>query len=196
METFGTAKLSEAPALVKDKKWGKTPVSFVCLLSEQFQRRTKAGKLIASLKLEDGYTSYEAVMFEKDILAQELPSSNTVVLAVGSVENGREGELRVTIERLYPISQIRSERVKSIELSIDTDHFVSKKGSNEGEIKTLSQFFSSIPKGQTTLNLSVNFPGAKLVLENQSFKTEVSDEFFAKLDTLKFRNVEYRMITK
>ena len=196
VETFGTAKLSEAPALVKDKKWGKTPVSFVCLLSEQFQRRTKAGKLIASLKLEDGYTSYEAVMFEKDILAQELPSSNTVVLAVGSVENGREGELRVTIERLYPISQIRSERVKSIELSIDTDHFVSKKGSNEGEIKTLSQFFSSIPKGQTTLNLSVNFPGAKLVLENQSFKTEVSDEFFAKLDTLKFRNVEYRMITK
>ena len=131
---FSNAKIGDLESLCPKGKRGKTQVTLVCYLAEQFQRRAKSGKLIASIKVDDGSASIEGIMFEKDILAHELPSSNTPVVVIGAVDMGYDGEqLRLSIERVYPISTIRAERIGELNIGIACD---SEKGEISPELSS------------------------------------------------------------
>lgn len=190
---FASTTISGLEALAP--KRGKAPVSLVCYLSEQFQRRAKSGKLVASIKLDDGTAQMEGMMFEKDILAHELPPSNSPVLAIGHVDMGFDGDkLRLSLERIYPISLARSERVGEIAFNLKVP---TEKGelSPKDSVK-LSKLASAVKAstgGSTRASFSIEFPESKLALKTNNIFVDLSDEFLNEIRDLGIDNLDFEM---
>lgn len=192
---FSTAQIKSLEPLIPKGKRAKAPVTLVCYLAEQFQRRAKSGKLVASIKVDDGSSAIEGMMFEKDILAHEIPPSNTPVVVIGSVDMGFDGDrLRLNIERVFPIEMIRSERVGEIEFSIKSQNPQAQLTSQQAS--TLAAFMDHIkrsPQGRTSIKLKVDFPEASVVFDTSKYRVELNDEFLNGIKDLSMYELGYEM---
>ena len=122
VHAFGTTieHLSQlAVSNPENRKNLKKKVEIVALLSACNHRRTKKGSLMASIRLEQGPQYIESVIFERDLQVVTLPPLNTVVLATGSVDKDDSRDLvRFQIEKIEPIEQVRTAKVKKLFLKI------------------------------------------------------------------------------
>lgn len=195
---FSNARIAGLRSLVEQNGKGKKPVSLVCFLTEQFQRRAKNGKLIASLKLDDGTATIEAVMFEKDIEAHCIPSSNTAVFVSGFADMGFDGQrLRLTAERIYPLSSIRAERVGELHININSNYEAIKK-ENDQYFKKLTDLCTHLKAstGPTNVFLGLDYPQTKVRYKNADLSAELSDEFLDGINSLGLENIKMVMKIK
>jgi DNA polymerase-3 subunit alpha len=193
---FSTTAINNLEAIAPGKgKRGKTPVTLVCYLTEQFQRRAKSGKLISSIKVDDGFGSIEAMMFEKDILAHEIPPSNTPVVAIGAVDMGYDGDrLRLTLERVYPISTIREERVGEIEFTIKSDSAKNALSAEDAsKLSNFSNIIKSQQAGNTKIKLKLEYSQATVSMLTTNYKIELNDSFLNGVRELGISGLSYEM---
>jgi DNA polymerase-3 subunit alpha len=194
---FSTSTLRELPFLLSPDGKGprKVEVALVVFLSEQFQRRTMKGNLMASLRLEEPGTSFEAVIFEKALMECPLPESNTPVLVIGHAERNFDGNgMRLSIERVLSLSEVRAARVKRINLlfkgppsEIHTDTI--------SRIENLASSMRS-KRGPTQVHLAVLFPKALVEFNTQDIKIDLDDEMMAKLTSERDLGLHFEMFTQ
>ena len=194
---FSTANLIDLAHILSADGRGprKAEVSLVVFLSEQFQRRTLKGNLMASLRLEQPGIAVEAVMFEKNLGEGALPPSNTPVLALGTVERNFDGVgTRLNIERILPISEVRSSRIKRVnlllraknkELDLDT----------EERIRKLA-FFLKSKQGPTQVHLAVLFPDALVEFNTKDLRVDLDDHTIEELKNAHTYGLSFEMFTQ
>lgn len=189
---FSNTTLAALPSFALPENRRKTSVSIVAFLSEQFQRRTKNGKLIAAIKLESEKNTFEAVMFEKDILAHELPPSNTMVVAIGSVDKARDsGETRLMVERLYSLSTIRAEKIETLTLTIKS----LESHTSQDQINSINKLtkFLKLQSGKTRVKVLLEFRDTRVHFTEIGLTAELDDAFFIKLDSFNVDHLSYEM---
>ena len=137
-------------------------------------------------------------MFEKDLSAHEVPPSNTPVVAIGSADMGYDGDaLRLTLERVYPISTIREESVGELDLYIKSDSPSSKlSDQTEAKIIALADLIEKSPQGSTKIKISLEYPHARVNFLRHEKAVELSDEFLFKLKSLALPSLTYQMKLK
>ncbi len=100
------------------KAVGTRGVTMVCVLANVMEKLTKKNTKMASLRLEDQFGAFEAVMFENDF-PQSFPELGSIIIATGSVDKSFDGQsIRFRIEKLEPVEQKRQEYVKSALIKI------------------------------------------------------------------------------
>ncbi|MEI8025125.1 MAG: DNA polymerase III subunit alpha [Pseudomonadota bacterium] len=196
IKLFSNSNLRDMPSLLAADGKGprKVEVALVVFLSEQFQRRTMKGNLMASLRLEELGTSVEAVIFERALMECPLPESNTPVLVIGHVERNFDGNgSRLSIERVLPLSEVRAARVKRIHLL-----FKSPQNQIPSEAKKRIESLAStmrLKKGPTQVHLAALFPKALVEFNTQDIKIDLDDEMMAKLSNEKDLGLQFEMFT-
>jgi DNA polymerase III alpha subunit len=150
---------------------------------------------MASLRLEQPGIAVEAVMFEKNLGEGALPPSNTPVLALGTVERNFDGVgTRLNIERILPISEVRSSRIKRVnlllraknkELDLDT----------EERIRKLA-FFLKSKQGPTQVHLAVLFPDALVEFNTKDLRVDLDDHTIEELKNAHAYGLSFEMFTQ
>lgn len=193
---FSTTTLHELSHILPADGRGprKVEVSLVVFLAEQFQRRTLKGSLMASLRLEQPGIAVEAVMFEKNLAEGSLPPSNTPVLALGTVERNFDGiGTRLNIERVLPISEVRSSRIKRVNLLLKTPN-KDLDCETEEKIKQLAAFLKT-KQGPTQVHLAVLFPNALVEFNTKDLRVDLDDLTIHELKEAQTYGLSFEMFT-
>jgi len=197
MKLFSNTSLKDLPRLLTgdNKNQRKVEVALVTFLSEQFQRRTAKGSLMASVRLEQPGIAVEAVMFEKALLENPLPESNTPVLAIGHVERSFDGSgQRFTLERLIPLGEVRQNRVKKINLLLKNQDNETIKPEEVEALNHLSQKVR-LKKGMTQVGLAILYPQAFVEFNSSGISVELDDELMTLINQYQSIGLTYELFT-
>ena len=102
-------------------------------------RRTKSGKLMAYIRLEEPGFSCEAMMFSDALERGTLPPMERPVLAIGSVDRFGEGPSRFTVDELIPVEQVRDEKVAGLGIGLSMPERPEESQRLVGRLRELSQ---------------------------------------------------------
>ncbi|MFK7874098.1 MAG: DNA polymerase III subunit alpha [Oligoflexales bacterium] len=111
---FSNEKLNSLHKLQK-----RTEVYFVALLGSVSQRRTKKGRLMSYVPLEQADMSLEAVMFEKDE-AFEFPAAQTIVWVKGQAEVTEDGDVRLVLKHIEPFEPLLEDSIRSLRVTFSS----------------------------------------------------------------------------
>ena len=140
---------------------------------------TKSGKRMAVLTLDDNSGKMDVALFsEKFEIYQDILHKDAMLLLQGEVSNDDfSGGLRMTVERLWTITQARTQFAKSIQLSCAQTQIDAQ------SMAQLAQTLQAHSPGQCRLTLRYQSPHAKALLHlGQQWQVEPSDGL---LDQLK-----------
>lgn len=169
----------------------KTQAAVVALLSNKNERRTQKGSLMASFKLEQQDKSFEAVMFEKNLEKNTIPSLDTPVVAYGTLGRSFDQEtVRFTLERIVPLEEIRQERIKKLAINLDMTT------QNSLPSKKLIKEIDSLMKdhtGNTPVSFILSFDQSKISIRTQKCHVEASNSFIENLYRVPCKNISYIM---
>ena len=94
-------------------------VSLLAFLSDQYVKTTQSGKKMASLRLEDAQCSIEALMFEKELKAHRLPSSDSYVWVRGHIRGGKRATF--TCKSIESALQVLARKAHQLTLHFDLE---------------------------------------------------------------------------
>jgi DNA polymerase-3 subunit alpha len=174
LKKFGKTTLSDAPNHATLS--GKDKVQIVCI----FQAGTvtisrKDQKPRAFVLLEDRTGAVEAMMFEKDI-PTSFPATGTPVWVQASIKKLPDGTvMRMKVERVLTIEEIRQQAVKSYTVSINMRQGASIIADPKPALSTLAKMASQ-NRGPAKLRIELDYPDSKVVL-NAADGVELTNSF-------------------
>lgn len=174
LRKFGKATLSDAHQYASLS--GKDKIQIVAI----FQAGTvtisrKDQKPRAFILLEDRTGAVEAMMFEKDI-PPNFPPPGTPVWVQASIKKLPDGTvMRMKVERVLTIEEIRQQAVKSYTVSIDMRQGATAIADPKPAIQALANMASKSP-GPTRLKIELDYPDSKVVL-NAGSGVELTNQF-------------------
>lgn len=163
-------------------------INIVALLAAYNIRRTKKGKLMAAIRLEQPNSATETVMFEEALQETELPPVNTVVLVNGAVTKSFDGRFRFNLKKICPLDDYRDERVGRLKLKLKAP----ETGFNiEQSLEQMAQVLSQ-SEGDIPVSLEVSFPEAQMALELSEYKISLTDAFLSQLSQVVLPGLHYQ----
>lgn len=159
---------------------GKDKIQIVAL----FQGGTigisrKDQKPRAFVTLEDKTGMIEAMMFEKDI-PQAFPTPGTPVWVQASIKKLPDGTvMRMKVERIITIEEIRQQTVKSYTVTINLRQGASSHLDPKPTMATLAELAEN-NRGPAKLRIELEYPDSKVLL-NSANGIELSDKFIQRI---------------
>ncbi|MBP6219100.1 MAG: DNA polymerase III subunit alpha [Oligoflexales bacterium] len=186
MKAFSTASIKDFAACLKArrpqqfregdhnkrKSESRLKVTTVALLSELIHKRTKNGNMMVSLRLEQKGCSIEAQMFSDALGYQPLPPPESLVVVSGSLEDGFEGSIRFTLDKIHTLQDYRRALIKKISLTFCTEESQSL---DEIDIKSLKERLLQ-EGGGTLVRFFVRHKNVQLNLSTPEWMTSLDDE--------------------
>lgn len=170
-----------------NSKRPRVNLSIVALLTAFNKRRTKKGSLMASFRLEQGYTYIEAVAFEKTLEHLEIPETNTFVCAKGVVDyNFDQTMIRFTLDEFKSLEEARVEGLKKLTLNFDSDEKVDP---NKFIPILYQKTLENIGESKLDFVLRSQNAFAK-IKPHEDYKIRPSDQFITALKELPLKNLK------
>lgn len=175
-----------------EKAVGGKGVSMVCVIAAVMEKLTKKNTRMASIRLEDQFGAFEAVMFEKEMLeCMPFPDPGTVIVATGNVDKSFDGQsLRFRLEKIEPVEQKRQEYVKSAVIRIRPAG---------GRKATPADFADAVDglkaclqkhQGDTPVKFLLDFEDSQVVLKAPDTQVDLNDDFLHTVGSLPFEQTE------
>lgn len=172
------------------KAVGGKGVPMVCVLAAVMEKITKTNKRMASIRLEDPFGAFEAVMFENDF-PSEFPEAGTIVVVSGNVDKSFDGQsLRYRIEKIEPVEQKRQEYVKSALIRLRPAGGRKAAPADFAEAVNSLKAVIAKHKGDTPLKFLLDFEDSQVVLQAPETLVELNDDFLHTVGSLPFEQAD------
>jgi DNA polymerase III subunit alpha len=181
LKKFGKTTLADAPQHASLS--GKDKIQIVAL----FQASTivisrKDQKPRAFVLLEDRTGAVESMMFEKDI-PSSFPVPGTPVWVQASIRKLPDGSvMRMKVERVLSIEEIRQQAVKSFTVSVDMRQGACLATNPKPTLKHLADM-ASLSRGPAKLRIELAYPQSKVVL-SAGDGVELTNEFICSVQAM------------
>lgn len=166
------------------QQMGKGPFPLVGLLTDVQERRSKTGKRLAYLTLEDLTGQVEAMMFERDLVQSTFPPKNTPVIATCKLNKMPDGTLgRLTVERVITLEESRQHAVHKCSVS-----FAAGSAEAEGALRDLKELMER-HRGPTPVHLKLKLADVVVHVDAPKLQVELSDRFLRGLGAISLRDL-------
>ena len=159
------------------KRPSSAKLAVVALLTGVRFRRTKKGKLMAYIRIEEAGHSVEALMFEEQLNVTQMPQVNTPVLVNGSAELTESSQLRYTLDSVQSLEVTRQEKVRRLFIKLQTQAHPELSEKWCMRAKKVFQAF----QGPTPVSVRVCYEKAHADIHLDGVNVEVSDHFLLEL---------------
>ncbi len=155
---------------------------FIAMLTALTYRRSKKGKLMASLLFEQaGGGRLEVLVFEEVLQRLALPPIDTAVLVAGNLEASFDQEImRFNVELVRSLEDERRERLRGLLLTIDVDRCSVPADSL---VAQLGQLFAE-DQGTIPSRVKLSFPETVVLVDTSTHRLRVSNNFLHQLSGL------------